>query len=464
MDCRQRGVEKSGSRNAFNVLSLFSGAGGMDMGFEGGFDVLKASVNESMHPGWIERDHGNGWVQLAPTGFKTVFANDICESAKKQWTGYFSQRGTPPGAYHHESVVDLVKRHRSGVRVFPEADIVTGGFPCPDYSVAGKRQGFNSTKNHIGEEMNPVTPEIESRGMLYWWMKEVIGIVRPLVFVAENVGGLTSLPDAMAQIQDDFASAGYEVQAQVLFAPDYGVPQTRTRIIFVGLRRDVMFSGIYQYPVMTHTDAAQDETLGYHSSLSYVSSHEAFIDLPEPDESKDLSQRSLSGARWYGLSKSGKKMQGQNEVRLNRPGPTIRAEPHGNIEFRRLSAEHGGRNLDELALGLKERRLTVRECARLQTFPDDYAFILPGVSTTAGYRSVGNAVPPLLAYHIARSLLDVAGAAISVARHNAGADSRPPEIFSPFVYGHFPSHPSRTPNLPQQASVSCGNQRDSRNE
>ena len=100
-------------------------------------------------------------------------------------------------------------------------------------------------------------------------------------------------------------------------------------------------------------------------------------------------------------------MQGQNEVRMDRPGPTIRAEPHGNIEFRRLSEGHGGRNLDELARGLKGRRLTVRECARLQTFPDDFQFILPGVSTTKGYRGVGNAVPPLLAYHIARSIMDI---------------------------------------------------------
>lgn len=90
--------------------------------------------------------------------------------------------------------------------------------------------------------------------------------------------------------------------------------------------------------------------------------------------------------------------------------PTIRSEHHGNIEFRRLSIEHGGKIRNELDTGLKERRLTVRECARLQTFPDDYHFVMPGgdgygrVSASEAYKLIGNAVPPLLAYHIAKRL------------------------------------------------------------
>ena len=91
-------------------------------------------------------------------------------------------------------------------------------------------------------------------------------------------------------------------------------------------------------------------------------------------------------------------------------GPTIRSEHHGNIEYRRLSAEHGGKHLLELKCGLKERRLTVRECARLQTFPDDYQFILPktdfnvAVSSSSAYKIIGNAVPCILAYHIAKNI------------------------------------------------------------
>ena len=108
----------------------------------------------------------------------------------------------------------------------------------------------------------------------------------------------------------------------------------------------------------------------------------------------------------------GNHCQGQNEINLNKLAPTIRAEHHGNIEFRRLSAEKGGKNIQELAEGKQERRLTLRECARIQTFPDDFNFVIPSddkktkflVSPSQGYKLVGNAVPPLLAYHIAKKI------------------------------------------------------------
>ena len=102
--------------------------------------------------------------------------------------------------------------------------------------------------------------------------------------------------------------------------------------------------------------------------------------------------------------------QGQTEVKLDGLGPTIRAEHHGNIEYRRLSKEHGGTHIDELEAGLPERRLSVRECARIQTFPDDYQFILPktethrSVSSSDAYKIIGNAVPPVLAYNIAKNI------------------------------------------------------------
>ena len=106
----------------------------------------------------------------------------------------------------------------------------------------------------------------------------------------------------------------------------------------------------------------------------------------------------------------GRHCQGQTEINLDSIGPTIRSEHHGNIEYRRLSADHGGKYAEELAAGKPERRLTIRECARIQTFPDNYQFVLPArkgehsVSASDAYKLIGNAVPPLLAYHIARRL------------------------------------------------------------
>ena len=114
----------------------------------------------------------------------------------------------------------------------------------------------------------------------------------------------------------------------------------------------------------------------------------------------------------YSKAKYLPKGQGNIEIKLDSIAPTIRAEHHGNIEFRRLSAENGGMLAEELAAGLKERRLTVRECARIQTFPDTYRFILEktaenkSVSASDAYKIIGNAVPCVLAYNIAMQLAE----------------------------------------------------------
>ena len=94
-----------------------------------------------------------------------------------------------------------------------------------------------------------------------------------------------------------------------------------------------------------------------------VTCGDAFINLQEPDFSKDPSQQKYSKAKYMGSH-----CQGQVEIKLNSVGPTIRSEHHGNIEYRRLSLEHGGKYTNELSKGMLERRLTIRECARLQTF------------------------------------------------------------------------------------------------
>lgn len=396
-----------------NLLSLFSGCGGMDIGFEGNFTCLKKSINTSIHPTWITKDFGD-YVQLSPTIFETVFANDIRPDAKAAWVSYFEKNNPKANSiYHLSSIVDLVKEAKAGKSIFPSnIDVVTGGFPCQDFSIAGKRLGFNSHKSHSGKSLANDEPSAENRGQLYMWMREVITLTAPKIFIAENVKGLTNLEDVKEVIEHDFANAGnggyLVVPAQVLYAPDYGVPQSRERVIFFGFKKSALtpdaFHALTQanipqayspYPVKTHGPGL----------APIVTCADALHGLLEPEFSDDPSQKKYSKAKYMGNH-----CQGQTEIKMDSVGPTIRSEHHGNIEYRRLSKEHGGKNTTELDAGLVERRLTIRECARLQTFPDDYQFILPktacnkSVSASDAYKIIGNAVPCILAYHIAKNI------------------------------------------------------------
>ena len=405
--------------NKKRVLSLFSGCGGMDIGFEGGFKCLKRSINTDIHPNWIAEEDAK-WVTVSKTGFETVFANDIRPDAKAAWVSYFSSiYENANEIYHIDSIVDLVKRAQAGEKVFPDnIDIVTGGFPCQDFSVAGKRKGFNSDKSHNGGKLEVDEPTVESRGQLYMWMKEVVSLVQPSIFIAENVKGLTTLEDAKEVIEHDFANAadgGYIViPARVLHAANYGVPQSRERVIFYGFKRKALKENAIEallnlaenkefdpYPTPTHAYNVEGEKL-----YPFVTCREALADLDEPDITTDIAQTKYSKAKYM------PKGQGNIEIKMDSISPTIRSEHHGNIEFRRLSAENGGTHSDELAAGLEQRRLTIRECARIQTFPDDYQFILAktpqnkAVSASDAYKIIGNAVPCVLGYNIAMRLAE----------------------------------------------------------
>lgn len=404
----------------FRVLSLFSGCGGMDLGFEGNFIANSKSFAENSK--YVERHLNNDWVLLKNTPFQTVFANDILPEAEKVWTANMRRYGYQDDIYHCNSIVDLVKMHQQGAQIFPEdIDVVTGGFPCQDFSVAGKRLGFSSQKDDMGKKCADDKPSEENRGRLYYWMKQVIDITKPKVFIAENVKGLVNLGDVKYVIQNDFASAdgnGYIVLTpQVLHAGNYGVPESRERVIFIGIRKNALLPSALSalekailpeaydpYPLPTHKYSAKGENLQPPVFTCDVLKH-----LKEPNISKDPSQQIYSKAKFLPNGS-----QGQIEIKWNGLGPTIRSEHHGNIEFRRLSAEHGGKHLDELALGMIERRLTPRECALIQTFPPDYKLVMKKecgkgfyVSSSGAYKVVGNAVPPVLAYKIAMRLSEL---------------------------------------------------------
>jgi len=411
-----------------HLLSLFSGCGGMDIGFEGGFKVPKTTINEKINKNWIEKED-EFYFYLKETIFETKFANDINKYAKAAWDNYFLRRraNVNKDTYRLGSIVDIVKQYKSGDRsLLPKnIDIVTGGFPCQDFSVSGKRKGFDSHKDHNGQIIDGAIPTEETRGKLYIWMREVIELTSPKMFIAENVKGLANLGVVKKIIQSDFSTIdgdGYLVLTpRVLHAGYYGIPQSRERIFFIGFKKSALTQEALDqltkneileeyspYPIPSHRLNGEIHYSSFQSLMKpFTKSIEVLQDLEEPENANDLSQKYYSKAKFMG-----KHCQGQKEIDPNRLAPTIRAEHHGNIEFRRLSVEHGGKIHEELDSGKIERRLTLRECARIQTFPDDFNFVIPSiekksrftVSPSVGYKLVGNAVPPLLAYHIAKKI------------------------------------------------------------
>lgn len=309
----------------FKVISLFSGAGGLDLGFKGGFSFL-----------------GN---QYEKNPFCIVWANDVNEKACLTLKHNFPDTPVICG--------DITEIDKSNL---PAADVVLGGFPCQDFSLAGKRQGL----------------DVE-RGQLYLSMVEVVKHVKPKIFLAENVKGLLTWQNGLAikTIINDFEKIGYRLQYRLLNTANYGVPQTRERVIIVGVRNDLNMN--FRFPVETHSDIENQHT------LPWINLKQAIGDLEDNEKHFSMPNSGYSKAKLF------KGKQGNTQTKAERPGPTMRAEHHGNIEFHY--------KLD--------RRLSAREAARIQSFPDDFIFLN---STTDAYRQVGNAVAPVFAWHLAQAV------------------------------------------------------------
>lgn len=318
-------------KNKYTVVSLFSGCGGLDLGLEGGFTYLEKVYKNNP--------------------FNVIWANDINEKATK----------TQSLNFPHTNVVcgDITKVLEDKLDI-PPADVVVGGFPCQDFSLAGKRKGLTV-----------------QRGQLYLSMAKVIEKVKPKIFLAENVKGLLSWENGLGirTMISDFEKLGYHVEYKLHNTANFGVPQTRERVIIIGIRKDV--GDKITWPKRTHAEDPSDK-----STKPWVTLKDAIGDL---EDDKKLSCLPNSG---YSKAKLFPGTQGNTVTKANRPGPTMRAEHHGNIEYHyRLP-----------------RRLSAREAARVQSFPDDFVFVS---STTDAYRQVGNAVAPVFGWHLAQALKEM---------------------------------------------------------
>lgn len=315
----ERAVEETRPRPArrgrHTVVSLFSGCGGMDLGFRGGFEFL-----------------GRKYRRLP---FDIVWANELNEAAVRTYRRNLGEHIRQGDIW--TMLDDLPAR----------ADVVIGGFPCQDISVNGKGAGITG-----------------SRSGLYRAMVETVRRLQPRVFVAENVKGLlmSHHSEALQTVLSDFRSLGYDVSYRLYHAAQYGVPQTRERVMIVGTAPGVR-------PFVAPSALCE--------SKDFVSAKNAIHDLVGMNEDPTFSHI------WSRANRSPE--QGDRRLLADRPGYTIRAECHGNIQWHY-----------ELP-----RRISMREAARIQSFPDNFLFDAKLRETE---RQIGNAVPPVLAWHVAKAV------------------------------------------------------------
>jgi len=303
-------VDKKGS---ITIVSLFSGCGGMDLGFLGGFEFLGRKYKK--------------------TRFEIIWANEINTAACNTYRKNIG---------NHIIEGDIQQK----INMLPQyADVVIGGFPCQDISINGKMQGVKG-----------------NRSCLYTSIIDTVKRIQPKIFIAENVKGLLlkSNADSLKKILNDFNSIGYSITYKLYDAAGYGVPQTRERVFIVGTRNDIS-DFVHPLPVYEN----------------FVTVKEAIGDLEK------LAENDAFNHIWSKANKSTE--QGNRKLLANRPGYTIRAECHGNIQFHYTLP----------------RRISMREAARIQSFPDTFLFQAKLRETE---RQIGNAVPPVLAWHIANAV------------------------------------------------------------
>lgn len=306
----------------YSVVSYFCGCGGLDLGFRGGFKY-----------------HDEDYTALP---FNILEAYDNEPRCIETYNDYFGAG--------HATVKDLATVKPEEVS---KADILIGGFPCQEFSSCGPLGGLES-----------------ERGRLYRTLIAYMNTHKPKIVVGENVINLERMEkgEVLKTIKKDLAAAGYVVKVWKMFAPDYGIPQRRTRLIIMCVRKDIFDK--YGFP-----EEPEARFKDKHRSIEW-----AIGDLVDVTDNSVIPNQ----GDYFGASKAKKgNGQGDESNKKDMPAYTIRANPKSRVQFHY--------SLD--------RRLTVRECARIQTFPDDFSFKF---SKTVNISQIGNAVPPIMAYLVAQ--------------------------------------------------------------
>ncbi len=321
------------------IISLFAGAGGLDLGFK-------------------------------KAGFNTIWAN---EYDKEIWETF-------------EKNFSNTKLDRRSIINIPSEDIpqtlgLIGGPPCQSWSEAGKSRGID-----------------DDRGQLFFEFIRVLRDKKPLFFLAENVSGMLGSRhrEALENIKNHFIDSGYNLSFELLNAKDYGVAQDRKRIFFVGFRKDLNIE--FKFPqkfvkkqfLSDVIDNLKDNVISA-KEKNYTNASECKIDNHE-----------------YMIGGFSSMFMSRNRVRgWDEPSFTIQAGGrHAPLHPQAPKMELVAKDKRRFVEGSEDlyRRLSIRECARVQSFPDEYKFYYSKLS--AGYKMVGNAVPPDLAYVLAKEIIE----------------------------------------------------------
>lgn len=378
-ECLEYGIKSKESNNfnisdkQYNVVDVFSGAGGLSRGFmDAGFNVVLGVDFDDAALKTFQENHGHADIMKLD-----LFDHDNIDKIVD---------------YLSEKKIDL--------------DVLVGGPPCQGFSLAGKREEF------------------DKRNVLYSAMVKVAERLQPKIVVLENVLGMLTLYNGAGaqRVREDFESIGYELEdPRILYAPEYGVPQIRKRVFFV-MKLKEEIKGTFKYPEPELTES------------EFITTEQAISDLPSLIGSEDYSLNQLWDYKEQSLSIYQSFMRkdsitihnhiptkhADETVRLIKlvpEGKNYKALPIEELEKREfkyneaLTRYHSKKPSRTIDTGHRthfhykyDRIPTVRENARLQSFPDDFIFY---GNKQEQYRQVGNAVPPLLGKAVAKKVKEL---------------------------------------------------------
>ncbi len=290
-----------------------------------------------------------------PLSFEINYAIDFDKYAVETYNANFK----------HPAVCDDIKNVE--IKDIVNFDLLVGGFPCQSFST-----------------VNPSKDTNDDRANLYKELVKVIKAKQPKFFICENVKGLVTLQkgEILRKVISEFEGAGYKVKYKVLLASNYGIPQKRERVFIVGIREDINVE--YQFPKESHSEKSDLQL------KKWVPLKKVIPELAIENLKYYFSQKAVDGMK--NAKKNMKRGLYQNldgqcltltshlaKTSLNSRDPVLLVNPEKEIY----------------------RRFTPLEAARIQSFPDNFKF---PVSETQAYKQIGNAIPPVLMWHVARAL------------------------------------------------------------